>query len=64
MAKALIGHVGGRDPRMFMELRRLHQRGRELEAEVARLRTENDALASAVTDTHLISLEVKEPVLA
>lgn len=65
MAKALIGHVGGPDPRTVMEMRRLHERVRSLEAEVIRLRAENDALAASVADSHLISLEVtKEPALA
>lgn len=65
MAKALIGHVGGPDPRTVMEMRRLHERVRSLEAEVVRLRAENDSLAASVSDSHLISLEVpKEPALA
>ena len=64
MAKALIGHVGGQDPRTVMEVRRLHERVRSLEAEVLRLRAENDALSTRA-DAHLISLEVtKEPALA
>ena len=65
MAKALIGHVGGPDPRTVMEMRRLHERVRSLEAEIVRLRTENDALLAPHADAHLISLEVaKEPALA
>ena len=65
MAKALIGHVGSPDPRTFMEMRRLHERVRTLEAEVLRLRKENEALAARVTETSLIALEVsKEPALA
>lgn len=65
MAKALIGHVGGPDPRTLMEMRRLHERVRTLEAELVRLRAENDSLAASVSDSHLISLEVpKEPALA
>jgi hypothetical protein len=65
MAKALVGHVGGYDPRLVFEMRRLRQRVRDLETEVMQLREENDALASSVTDAHLISLEVaKEPALA
>ena len=65
MAKALIGHVGGPDPRTVMEMRRLHERVRTLEAELVRLRAENDSLAASVSDSHLISLEVpKEPALA
>ena len=65
MAKALLGHVGGPDPRTLMEMRRLHERVRSLEEENLRLRSEIDALASSVTDAHLISLEAaKEPALA
>lgn len=65
MAKALVGHVGGPDPRTVMEMRRLHERVRTLEAEILRLRSENDALIAQHTDAHLISLEVaKEPALA
>lgn len=65
MAKALLGHVGGPDVRMLSEVRRLHQRVRELESEVLRLRSENDAFAASMTHSDLISLEVvKEPALA
>lgn len=64
MAKALIGHVGAPDPRIVMELRRLHDRVRFLETEVVRLRSENDALSTGVTDHDLITLDVKESVLA
>ncbi|MFC9977173.1 hypothetical protein ACIBF1_32395 [Spirillospora sp. NPDC050679] len=64
MAKALLGHVGGPDPRMVSEMRRLQQRVRDLEAELARLQTENDALATAA-DGDVMSLGVKdrEPAL-
>ena len=44
MAKALFGHVGGPDPRMISEMRRLQQRVRDLEAELVRLQEQNDAL--------------------
>lgn len=64
MAKALMGHVGGPDPRMILEMRRLQERVRTLETEVLRLRAENDTLAAGVADTHLLSLDVKEPALA
>lgn len=65
MAKALIGHVGGLDPRVVFEVRRLQQRVRDLESEVLRLRAENDALATPVSDGDLIALDSqKEPVLA
>lgn len=64
MAKALMGHVGGPDPRVIMEMRRLQERVRSLETEVLRLRAENDTLAAGVHDADLIALEVKESVLA
>lgn len=65
MAKALLGHVGGHDPRMVMEMRRLHERVHNLESEVLRLRAENDALAASVAKAHLVNLDVsKEPALA
>ena len=47
-----------------MELRRLHDRVRSLETELVRLRAENDALLTRVTDHDLITLDVKESVLA
>jgi cell division protein FtsB len=64
MAKALLGHVGGPDPRMVAEMRRLQQRVRDLEAELVRLQTENDALA-AVADSDVMALSAKdrEPAL-
>jgi hypothetical protein len=46
MAKALLGHVGGPDPRIVSEMRRLQQRVRDLEAELVRLQDVNDALAA------------------
>lgn len=64
MAKALIGHLGGPDPRTLREVRRLQERVRSLETEVLALRAENDALAAGLAESRLISLEVKEPVLA
>ena len=44
MAKALFGPVGGPDPRIVSEMRRLQQRVRDLEAELVRLQEENEAL--------------------
>src|SRR6185437_9691193 len=61
MAKALYGHVGGPDPRMVSEMRRLQQRVRDLEAELARLHEENDVLAAEVGQDLLIP--VREPAL-
>ena len=64
MAKTLLGHVGGPDPRMVAEMRRLQQRVRDLEAELVRLQSENDALA-AVADNEVMALAAKdrEPAL-
>jgi hypothetical protein len=61
MAKALLGHVGGPDPRMVSEMRRLQQRVRDLEAELARLQDENDVLVASVG--HDLLIPVREPAL-
>jgi hypothetical protein len=61
MAKALLGHVGGPDPRMISEMRRLQQRVRDLEAALDRLQEENDALSAEVG--HELLVPVREPVL-
>lgn len=64
MAKALLGHVGGPDPRMVAEMRRLQQRVRDLEAELVRLQTENDTLASVADDEVMaLSANDREPAL-
>jgi len=63
MAKALLGHVGGPDPRMVAEMRRLQRRVRDLEAELVRLQSENDALASVDRDVEELSLKDREPAL-
>jgi hypothetical protein len=64
MAKALFGHVGGPDPRMVSEMRRLQQRVRDLEAELARLQEENDVLtAGAGHEDDMLVLD-REPALA
>ena len=44
MAKAILGHVGGPDPRLLAEVARLRRRVNELQAEVSRLTAENQAL--------------------
>jgi len=54
MAKALLGHLGGTDPRMLGEMRRLQQRVRDLEDQLVRVKAENDTLAAAV---HTASLD-------
>ncbi len=47
MAKALLGYVGGTDPRLLAEMRRLQQRVQDLESELVRIQSENDALQAA-----------------
>jgi cell division protein FtsB len=65
MAKALFGHVGGPDPRMVSEMRRLQQRVRDLEAELMRLQGENDVLAAeAARSEDMLVLDDREPALA
>ena len=63
MAKALFGHVGGPDPRMLSEMRRLQQRVRDLEAELVRLQEENDALAVEAAHADMMVPD-REPALA
>ncbi|GAA3987985.1 hypothetical protein FOF52_21220 [Thermobifida alba] len=63
MAKALFGHVGGPDPRMVQELRRLQKRVRDLEDEVVRLQAQNDRLTETLTDV-TVSTSEREPALA
>ena len=62
MAKAILGHVGGPDPRMVAEMRRLQQRVCDLETALVRLHEENDALAAEVG--HDLLIPVREPALA
>ena len=63
MAKALFGHVGGPDPRMVSEMRRLQQRVRDLEAELVRLQEQNDALALEAAREDMLVPD-REPALA
>jgi uncharacterized protein YlxW (UPF0749 family) len=49
MAKALLGYVGGSDPRLLAEMRRLQQRVQDLESELVRIQAENDALTAAAS---------------
>jgi hypothetical protein len=65
MAKALLGYVGGPDPRLVTEVRRLQRRVLDLEAEVLRLRAENESLSEIVDGMPGIDeVTVPEPVLA
>ena len=63
MAKAILGHVGGPDPRMLYEMRRLQQRVQELEAELARLQEANDVLAAGVSHELIVTSREREPAL-
>ena len=63
MAKALFGHVGGPDPRMVSEMRRLQQRVRDLEAELVRLQEQNDALTVEAAREDMLVRD-REPALA
>lgn len=63
MAKALYGHVGGPDPRMVSEVRRLQQRVRDLEAELVRLQAQNDAISAQVREEMLTIEADREPAL-
>ena len=68
MAKALYGHlVGDRSSSALLtELQILRRRVQDLEAELVRLRAENDALAPLVTEEELVelrSLETPAPAL-
>ncbi|MCE7079935.1 hypothetical protein [Streptomyces sp. ST2-7A] len=65
MAKALLGYVGGTDPRVLAEMRRLQRRVQDLETQLVRVQAENDALAAARRDSVLDSIDVHqaEPAL-
>ena len=63
MAKALLGHVGGPDPRIVNEMRRLQRRVRDLEAELARLQEEKDVLAAEASHGRLVVGREREPAL-
>jgi hypothetical protein len=64
MAKALFGHVGvGPDVRVMSEMRRLRERVRELEHEVARLEAANAALSNGLrVDDDMLSLSVPDTI--
>jgi uncharacterized protein YlxW (UPF0749 family) len=66
MAKALLGYVGGPDPRLVAEVRRLQRRVHDLEAEVKKLQAENDLLVENVDGAHIAleDLPAREPVPA
>ena len=55
MAKALLGYVGGPDPRLLSEMRRLQQRVQDLESELIRMQAVNDSLTVASHEESLLS---------
>ena len=57
MAKALLGHLAGTDPRATRETWLLRQRVADLEAEVARLKAQNDELVANYPDAETVSPE-------
>ena len=59
MAKALLGHIGGPDPRMLAEMRRLQQQIRDLESELVRLQEQNDVLSAEAGNDMLASVRVQ-----
>lgn len=61
MAKALLGHIGGPDPRMLAEMRRLQQQIRDLESELLRLQEENDVLSAEAGNDMLVSVREQAP---
>jgi cell division protein FtsB len=63
MAKALLGYVGGSDPRVLAEMRRLQQRVQDLESELVRMQAENDALSAAARhqDAMLEGIDIDVP---
>lgn len=54
MAKALLGHLGGTDPRLARDSLLLRRRVADLEALVARLQRDNDALAASLRERDLM----------
>jgi len=68
MAKAILGYVGGPDPRLLDEMHRLQRRVHELENELVRVQAENESLSDALSprlgsrlhDDELLGLEVSE----
>lgn len=66
MAKALLGYLGGPDPMVVAELARLRRRVDDLETEVDRLKTANEALTSLVADgaqERFLTVPDREPAL-
>ncbi|MDQ3591405.1 MAG: hypothetical protein M3386_00675 [Actinomycetota bacterium] len=67
MAKALVGYIGGHDPRLAREALVLRRRVADLEAEIIRLKDRNDSLTTALREqeltTELSTERLLEPAL-
>lgn len=57
MAKALLGYIGGSDPRLLAEVRRLQERVRDLETLLVRMQAENDTLSAAAQRGELLTID-------
>jgi len=65
MAKALFGYVGGPDPRLAQEVRRLRRLVNDLELQVVRLQATCDELAASqsehrVSDADVLALTLSD----
>ena len=60
MAKALVGHLVGNDPRSARETWLLRRRVADLEAEVLRLQADNDRLAAAYREARAAALRSEQ----
>ncbi len=67
MAKALVGHISTRDTHLLREVVGLRRRVADLEAEILRLQSRNDALSTALRERELVdelgAARVLEPAL-
>lgn len=54
MAKALVGHISGRDTHLLREMLGLRRRVADLEAEILRLQRRNDSLTAALRERELV----------
>lgn len=63
MAKALIGYIGGPTSEQLRETAALHRRIADLEAEIMRLKVENDGLLRTIRERvdHVTAGDLMEP---